>query len=241
MKGWRKFGWFVVQDKATAVPCRRSGDFASEPPAFSRLEDAMWSRLYSTASGPAGSLAQRVELRKLEGARSPLAAFAAAAVIAAFLIAAGESFGILISVTDSAAAAGVYRVTSAEPFRGELVAACLPAEVAQFGLARGYLRTGGCPGDAEPVAKILGAHAGDAVEIEPGFVAVNGRLLANSATATRDSAGRPLSHVPWGRYRVAKGQVWVFGFNNWRSWDSRYFGPVPAANVRGSLEPVLTW
>ena len=37
------------------------------------------------------------------------------------------------------------------------------------------------------------------------------------------------------------GQVWLFGFNDRRSWDSRYFGPVPLANVRGEIKPVVMW
>jgi type IV secretory pathway protease TraF len=56
-----------------------------------------------------------------------------------------------------------------------------------------------------------------------------------------DSAGRPLPHVAWGKRRVAAGQVWLFGFNDRRSWDSRYFGPVPLANVRGEIKAVIAW
>jgi type IV secretory pathway protease TraF len=41
--------------------------------------------------------------------------------------------------------------------------------------------------------------------------------------------------------RVGAGEVWLFGFNDARSWDARYFGPVPAAGVRGVLRPVVTW
>ena len=91
------------------------------------------------------------------------------------------------------------------------------------------------------MAKVIGAMAGDELQIEPGFVAVNGVKIPNSRTAAHDSAGRPLAHVRLGARRVAAGEVWLFGFNNWRSWDARYFGPVPAANVRGVLRPVVTW
>ena len=101
--------------------------------------------------------------------------------------------------------------------------------------------TGACAGDAEPVGKIVGALPGDIVEIEPGWVAVNGVRFKRSAVAARDSAGRPLPHVAWGSHRVAAGQVWLFGFNDRRSWDSRYFGPVPLANVRGEIKPVVVW
>jgi len=201
----------------------------------------MTSQQYSTAENAAGSLDQRVQLQRLEGARGPLAAIAGIVFAVAILIAIGEAFGVLISNTDSAAPVGVYRVVGRDISRGDLVAACLPIAIAQVGLARGYLRTGGCPGDAEPVDKIVSALSGDIVEIEPGWVAINGKRFAGSVTATHDSAGRPLSHVEWGKRQVAMNEVWLFGFNDRRSWDSRYFGPIPLANVRGKLEPVLTW
>jgi type IV secretory pathway protease TraF len=44
-----------------------------------------------------------------------------------------------------------------------------------------------------------------------------------------------------GAYRFGTGEVWLFGFNNARSWDARYFGPVPLANVRGVLRQLVTW
>jgi conjugative transfer signal peptidase TraF len=177
----------------------------------------------------------------LEGARRAGQVLGALAIAATLLIGLGDALGVLISNTDSAAPAGVYRVVGHGFGRGDLVAACLSVAIAQEGLARGYLRTGGCAGDAEPVDKMVGAVAGDSVDIEPGWVGVNGVRFARSATASRDSAGRPLAHVAWGERTVAANQVWLFGFNDRRSWDSRYFGPIPAANVRGKLEAVLTW
>ncbi|MGO9454339.1 MAG: S26 family signal peptidase [Candidatus Binataceae bacterium] len=144
-------------------------------------------------------------------------------------------------MTDSSAPAGVYRISESSAGRGALVAACLPDRIARQGLERGYLRSGDCPAGAEPVAKVIGALPGDQVEIREGWVAVNGVRFANSRTATRDSAQRLLCHVTWGAWRVGPGEVWLFGFNNDRSWDARYFGPVPLAAVRGVLRPVATW
>src|SRR5579875_3764242 len=198
----------------------------------------MLSRLYSTSENAVGSLSERVHFQQLEGAREALAALAAIAFGAAVLIAVGKASGIRISTTDSAAPAGVYRIIGREVRRGTLVAACLPASVAKYGVARGYLRSGDCPGDAEPVDKVIGALPGDLLDIEPGWVSVNGVRFPDSATASRDSAGRPLAHVAWGERRVAPGEAWLFGFNDPRSWDSRYFGPVPLANLRGELRPV---
>lgn len=201
----------------------------------------MSAKMYSTAENAVGSLTQRVHLQQLEGARGLLAVIAGITFAAAILIVIGNAFEILISNTDSAAPAGVYRVIGHELRRGELVAACLPIAAAQEGLARGYLRAGACPGDAEPVDKTIGAVPGDVVDIEPRWVAVDGRRFEYSATAAHDSAGRPLAHVAWGKHIVATNEVWLFGFNDRRSWDSRYFGPIPVANVRGEIKAVVTW
>ena len=79
------------------------------------------------------------------------------------------------------------------------------------------------------------------VVIERAGVAINGKRIPHSAIASRDSSERPLAHVPFGVYRVAVDQVWLFGFHDRRSWDARYFGPVPLSSVRGALAPILTW
>ena len=154
---------------------------------------------------------------------------------------AGGFLHLRIVLTDSSAPAGIYRLKPVRAGRGVLAAACLPAAIARTGLARGYLQRGDCPAGAEPVAKVIGAVAGDLVELEPGWVAINGVRFPNSQTAAHDSAGRSLAHTPWGVRRVGAGEVWLFGFNDARSWDARYFGPVPAAGVRGVLRPVVTW
>ncbi|MGH7812397.1 MAG: S26 family signal peptidase [Candidatus Binataceae bacterium] len=151
-------------------------------------------------------------------------------------------FRLRISLTDSAAAPGIYRVVSGAPVRdGELVAACLPAPIAREGLSRGYLGPGNCASGIEPVAKIAEALPGDSLEVLAGSVSVDGNTFANSAVALRDSKNRPLSHVLWGRREVRPGEVWLFGFNDPRSWDARYFGPVPISTIRGVLKPVVTW
>jgi len=232
---------FVVQDKGSAVPYHGSCTFLSELAAFSESERAERASPYHMVSAGFGSLGSRLALQRLQGARQPLGFLAGLSVVLVVLIAVGNALGLLISNTDSAAPAGVYRVVSSEVRRGELVAACLPFDIAQQGLSRGYLRTGPCAGNAEPVGKIAGALPGDIVDIERDFIAVNGLRIAHSAIATRDSSGRPLPHASWGKHRVAADQIWLFGFNDRRSWDSRYFGPAPLRNVRGRLEPIFTW
>jgi type IV secretory pathway protease TraF len=55
-----------------------------------------------------------------------------------------------------------------------------------------------------------------------------------------DTAGRPLHHFPLGKYRLKSGEIWLSGSAR-NSWDSRYYGGVPIANVRANLTPLLTW
>jgi conjugative transfer signal peptidase TraF len=172
---------------------------------------------------------------------APVLTVGVMALGAGCLLLSARIFALRITLTDSSAPAGVYRLVGAPAGRGALVAACLPAAIARAGLGRGYLRQGDCPAGTEPVAKVLGAVPGDTIDIEPGWVAVNRERFPNSKTAAGDSSGRPLTHVLWGARQVEAGEVWLFGFNDSRSWDARYFGPVPATNVRGVLRPVVTW
>ena len=173
--------------------------------------------------------------------RPPLLALISSVLIVGPVLLLMRHFRVLLTLTDSSCAEGFYRLVDAPIRRGELVAACLPVAAEREGVARGYLMRGDCPGGAEPVVKVVGGLAGDQIEVEAGSVLVNGKRLPNSATVARDSVGRPLAHVSWGKRLVAGDQVWLLGLNNRRSWDSRYFGPVPLEAVRGVVEPVLTW
>ena len=151
-----------------------------------------------------------------------------------------------IAFTDSACPPGIYRATAQQPgsrlARGELVLACLPEALARFALERGYLARGaGCGDGIEPVGKRIGALAGDMVALAPDYVAVNGKRLPNSASRARDSRSSPVPHVAFGTHTVRRGEVWLFGDADPRSWDSRYFGPVAISDVRAELQPVITW
>ena len=242
VKEWGKGRSFVEQDKASAVQCRRSSVFSKLLTAFPPLERILVGQLYSTAKIASGRVVPRPHFEHFRHPRRPVLAMLGPVIAVAFLVALGTVLNLRISLTDSAAPAGIYRIVRGVSVKhGELVAACLPISIAQEGLARGYLQQGDCPSGAEPVAKIVGALPGDVLEVQPGWVSIDGQVFANSAVAAHDSMGRPLPHIPWGRRKVAPGEVWLFGFNNVRSWDARYFGPVPLSEVRAALKPVLTW
>jgi conjugative transfer signal peptidase TraF len=228
----------VGQDKNNTVLHRATSDFFSVPRQYSRRHRtvrAVWHGVMRTVRYRAVFNMPWSRRRRFLSVSAGL--FAGAIL----LIIAGQLFALWITLTDSAAPAGIYRLIAAPAARSELVAACLSPAIARTGLARGYLRAGDCPAGAEPVAKVIGALPGDVIDIEPGWAAVDGMHFPNSRTARRDSRGRPLAHVAWGLRRVAPGEVWLFGFNDVRSWDARYFGPVPQVQVRGVLRPVLTW
>jgi conjugative transfer signal peptidase TraF len=238
-------GSVVQQDKGNVVPHHTPRLFLNRLTPFSHhartipAYHTVWSvphrMVRADFARPRGSQARRARFA------APLMAVGAAAIGVGLLALSAGLIRLRIMLTDSSAPAGVYRIAESPAGRGALVAACLPPVIARQGLARAYLRRGDCPAGAEPVAKVIGALAGDTVEVEPGWIAVNGMKFSNSQTASLDSSGRPLAHVAWGEHRVGEHEVWLFGFNNARSWDARYFGPVLAANVRGVLRPVVTW
>ena len=134
---------------------------------------------------------------------------------------------------------GLYRMVDQPAVRGVLVAACVPPAVTRLARERGYLAGGSCPGGTQPVLKRIGAVPGDRVDLGPDGLGVNGTRLPDSAPAASDSRGRRLHHAPWGRTVVAPGEVWLMGVGTARSWDSRYFGPVPLDHVH-AVRPVLT-
>ena len=71
---------------------------------------------------------------------------------------------------------------------------------------RGYrVRGFACPDRAVPLLKPVIARAGDIVKVSPAGIAVNGRLLPNTAPLPRDAANRPLQAWPSGIYRVRPG------------------------------------
>src|SRR6202167_4706978 len=167
------------------------------------------------------------------------------AVAAAGTAIAFERFDLRIALTDSATPAGIYQMRPLSSFsRGELVAACLPSDIAHFAVSRGYLPVSPiseCPDHAAPIGKLLLALPGDQVEIRPDFVAINGESFAHSATVQRDGSGRSLPRMSAGQYQVPAGSVWLFGFNDPTSFDSRYYGPLPLSAIRSVSVPLLTW
>jgi len=121
---------------------------------------------------------------------------------------------------------------------GDLVLACPPPAAAGLALARGYLAPGPCPGGTKPLGKLVLAAAGDRLALTATAIALNRCRLPASATLFTDTRGRPLPHLAPGIHRVTTGEIWLFSPHP-RSFDSRYFGPVPTTEIQGLIHPLL--
>jgi conjugative transfer signal peptidase TraF len=171
------------------------------------------------------------------GQSALLKAATAAAIVIATTYVGFQAGGVRVNASSSLPI-GLYIKTSAR--RANLVEFCPPEPFASFSKGRGYRMSGNCPDAAEPLMKPVVAAEGDVVEVSASGVAVNGRLLPNSSPRLVDTENRALRHWPFGKYRVAAGTVWVVSSFNQRSFDSRYFGPIPNICIRSRLLPLIT-
>jgi conjugative transfer signal peptidase TraF len=133
-----------------------------------------------------------------------------------------------------------FYMTSSEP-GAKLVEFCAAEPFASLALSRGYRDPGVCSDGGAPLLKPVVARVGDVVDVSVAGIAVNGRLLPNTAPLRADTKGRPLTSWPSGRYTVQPGFVWLASSYSRRSFDSRYFGPVPISSIRDRVRPLLTF
>ena len=120
---------------------------------------------------------------------------------------------------------------------GDLVFVCPPRNVVfEQAAARGYLRRGLCPGWVGPLIKIVAAREGQLIDIGRSVV-IDGQPLEHSDVRSIDGEGRAL--VLWSGGVVPLGHLYLHS-SFVGSYDSRYFGPVPAEGVLGWAVPVLT-
>ncbi len=157
----------------------------------------------------------------------------------ALLIVASLSGGYRINLTPSEPL-GLWRIVplSRPAAVNDLVFICPPATADMLeARARGYLRSGSCPGGVAPLIKTVIAIKGQHVEIGAS-VSVDGRGVSSSGLAQSDGRGRRLA--PFRSGIVPPGFVFLHsGFPG--SYDSRYFGPLPASGILGLAKEVLTY
>jgi conjugative transfer signal peptidase TraF len=114
---------------------------------------------------------------------------------------------------------------------GAFALARLPVAAAALADERGYLPK------TVPILKRVGAAGGQSVCARGNQIVVDGVTV-----------GRSLSHDGQGRYlaawrgcrRLAAGELFLLNPENAASFDSRYFGPIPRADVIGKAIPLWT-
>lgn len=166
------------------------------------------------------------------------------AALTAFAAFAGHHLGYRWNKTKSLPS-GIYRYVPTSPElikSGDLVVACPEQNERQKeARRRGYLPYGlGCAGGFAPLFKIAMALPDDRVEITQGEIKINGEIIKNSSRLNTDSQNRDLPPMPDSGV-VPEGKVWLLSDYAKRSWDSRYFGPVPLNTIQGLAYPVWTF
>ena len=136
---------------------------------------------------------------------------------------------------------GLYRYTDESAEKSRLVTFCPPEEAAPYALRHGYLHRGNCPGGAEPLGKYILAGPGDRLSIRPEGLQVNGVSIPNSAVHHVDRMGRELPHYAFGEHVIGPDSLFMFSGHHPRSYDSRYFGPVPRSSIISTVRPLWTF
>ena len=147
--------------------------------------------------------------------------------------------GIRLNLTSSMPV-GFYRILGTSTERNVLVLLCLPKPVAEFAHERGYVPNGFCESGVAPLGKRIVAIPGDTVIMTPAGVVVNGVLIPNSRPLPRDGRNHALPAMTMRLSVVPSHEIWVLSQYSSRSFDSRYFGPIPDSSVRATIRPLLT-
>lgn len=155
------------------------------------------------------------------------------------IVAGGGILGLRINTTPSEPL-GLWRIMplSSPVHVGQIVFICPPDnQTMREARDRGYLRAGLCNGGFGPLIKSVIAVAGQRVEVAD-LVTIDGVEVAGSHVVERDGDGRGLQPDRGGI--LPPGTVYLHSRST-GSWDSRYFGPLPAAGILGLAQEVLTY
>ena len=128
------------------------------------------------------------------------------------------------------------RVPSGPIHRNDFTVFCAPVPWAPF------LEKGACPNGAKPFLKAVAGVPGDRVEASSAGVWINGMRLHNSEPLQR-SLHHDIKLPQWhGTMVLPQDRYWLYG-TGWprRSFDSRYWGPLPGAQILFMARPVLVW
>lgn len=124
------------------------------------------------------------------------------------------------------------------PKKGSLILFC-PPDNSTLTLAknRNYIKFGPCSGGFSPVIKRIFGQSGDRIVLGE-YVSINSSPHPEMPVLKSDVQNRPLPQLAG--FTVPDNHVFVLSDHQpVLSFDSRYYGPVPTANIIGVIQPVL--
>ena len=129
---------------------------------------------------------------------------------------------------------GFYRLKKKDVFeQGDLVMFSVPAGIEELVRTRNYI-----PPKGHLMKNIIGG-AGDTYCIHDQKFYVGDKLIG--PIFATDSKNRPLPQHAAGCHKVPPEYMLIGIAEIERSFDSRYFGPVPTNTILGIAEPLWTW
>lgn len=158
------------------------------------------------------------------------------AAVAAMLVALSGASDLPLKVIYNASASaplGWYAVENAGAITpGDLAVVRPPLRAEPLMVGRGYIGAG------VPLVKYVTAVSGARVCRDGDQVTINAAVVGRALD--RDSRGRPLPH--WSGCRLlSPAEIFLFNGDAPGSFDGRYFGPTPAADIIGKVRPLWTW
>jgi conjugative transfer signal peptidase TraF len=157
------------------------------------------------------------------------------------IVACAAALGLRLNVSDSVPR-GFYWASHSVPKRGDYAMVCPPSwPVFRAARAHGYFTGGTCPGDFEPLIKVVAATHGEKVAVGPLGVTINDRLWPHSAPRRYDASGWALPTFSSPPKTLAPHEVLVMSEHCELGFDARYFGPIPRTSIKATAVPLLTW
>lgn len=131
---------------------------------------------------------------------------------------------------------GVYLKTYQQVEKGSLVLLCPPQwPIFREALKRHFLAAGLCPSGTGYIIKQVMGNTGDAVEITPKQVSINGETLPHSSQVITLEYG--IGHIS---STLQENEVLLMSPHP-LSFDARYFGPMDNKSIITTLTPIVIW
>lgn len=145
------------------------------------------------------------------------------------------AYGGLRYNTTESLPVGFYWIDEDEtPSVGSIVLLC-PDDRDAFSMAleRGYISRGACPNGYGQIFKRILAAKNDVLTVDASGVSVNSQRITSSAPVEQDMMNDPLPQFRPLNYKLQEGEFFVMSSYHPLSFDSRYFGLVYSAQIKG--------